>query len=159
MSDLNKAVLEALVEKSPTLVSALSNAAAYLYENLSGVNWAGFYILRGDNLVLGPFQGRPACDLIPLTRGVCGRAAREGRIVRVADVHACPEHIACDENSRSEIVLPLRSGCGDQRSLWGVLDIDSSVTDRFTDEDEKALAEAAGVMERVITALGPNLLG
>ena len=159
MSDLNKAVLEALVEKSPSLVSALSNASAYLYENLSGVNWVGFYILRGDALVLGPFQGRPACDLIPLTRGVCGRAAREGSIVRVADVHACPEHIACDENSRSEIVLPLRSGCGDQRGLWGVLDIDSPVTDRFTDEDEKVLAEAAAVMERVITAIGPDLLG
>ena len=159
MSDLNKAVLEALVDKSPSLVSALSNAAACLYEDLSGVNWAGFYILRGDALVLGPFQGRPACDLIPLTRGVCGRAAREGRIIRVADVHACPEHIACDENSRSEIVLPLRSGCGDQRCLWGVLDIDSPVTDRFTDEDEKALAEAAGVIERAIMVLGPDLLG
>ncbi|MBQ7184636.1 MAG: GAF domain-containing protein [Clostridia bacterium] len=150
-------VLEALVGKSPSLVSALSNAAAYLFGCLEKVNWAGFYILRGEQLVLGPFQGKPACDLIPLSSGLCGRAAREKRVVRVADVHACPEHIACDESSRSEIVLPIRAGCGD--ALWGLLDIDSPVTDRFTQEDEELLVKAAEVMERAVNSLGPLLLG
>ncbi len=150
-------VLAALVEKSPCLLSALSNAAAYLFGSLERVNWAGFYILRGDQLYLGPFQGKPACDLIPVSRGLCGRAAREKRVVRVADVHACPEHIACDECSRSEIVVPIRAGCGD--ALWGLLDIDSPVTDRFTREDEDLLVKAAEVMERAVTSLGPLLLG
>ena len=154
---LDPQVLEALVEKSPSLVSALSNAAAYLFGCLDRVNWAGFYILRGDELVLGPFQGKPACDLIPLSRGLCGRAARDKRVVRAADVRTCPEHIACDELSRSEIVIPIRTACGD--ALWGLMDIDSPVTDRFTQEDEDLLVKAAEVMERAVKSLGPHLLG
>lgn len=121
---------------------ALANAAnlsSLLYHELAQVNWAGFYFLRGDRLVLGPFQGLPACVDIPLGQGVCGVAAASRSVQRVADVHAFAGHIACDANSESEIVLPLlRDG-----QVLGVLDIDSPVTDRFGAADEAGLREIA----------------
>lgn len=133
-----------LLEQARELMSvsrdALANAAnlsALLYHELAQVNWAGFYFLRGDRLVLGPFQGLPACADIPLGQGVCGVAAASRSVQRVADVHAFEGHIACDANSESEIVLPLlRDG-----QVLGVLDIDSPVTGRFGAADEAGLRE------------------
>lgn len=119
---------------------ALANAAnfvALLYNALDDVNWLGIYVLRGDELVLGPFQGQPACVHIALGSGVCGTAAASGETQRVADVHAFPGHIVCDVASRSEIVIPLNV---DGR-LIGVLDIDSPSLDRFSDRDQQGLEQ------------------
>ena len=124
----------------PDRVANLANAAAVLFTELADVNWAGFYLLRGDTLVLGPFQGRPACVRIPLGRGVCGTAAAERRTLVVPDVHEFPGHIACDARSRSEIVLPMTRADG---TLEGVLDLDSPVPDRFGPAEREAL-EAVG---------------
>jgi GAF domain-containing protein len=120
----------------------LANAAAVLFACLPGLNWAGFYLLRGGELVLGPFQGRPACVRIPLDRGVCGAAARTRGIQRVDDVLQFEGHIACDAASRSELVVPLVLG----RRLLGVLDLDSPVPARFTAEDAQAMERAAGLI-------------
>lgn len=125
----------ALTEGVEHTISNLSNLSALLYDTLEDINWAGFYILEGSTLVLGPFQGCPACVEIPLGRGVCGTAAREDRTVVVPDVHAFPGHIACDSASRSEIVIPLRVS----DRVWGVLDIDSPSPDRFDESDREGL--------------------
>ncbi len=122
----------------------LANAAAILYQGMENVNWAGFYLLDGDTLVLGPFQGKPACIRIPVGRGVCGTAAAEGKTVRVEDVHLFPGHIACDSASASEIVIPLRR----DGEIFGVLDIDSPVPSRFTPEDQQWLEEWAEALCR-----------
>ena len=119
-----------------------ANAAALLFHGLPDLNWAGFYLLRGDELVLGPFQGRVACVRIGLGRGVCGTAAQRGSVVIVPDVHAFPGHIACDAASRSEIVLPL---VGDGRVL-GVLDLDSPLPGRFDEEDAAGLGKIADLL-------------
>jgi L-methionine (R)-S-oxide reductase len=119
-----------------------ANLAALLYELLPDLNWAGFYFLRGDELVLGPFQGRVACVRIALGRGVCGSAARERRTFVVPDVHAFPGHIACDARSRSEIVVPLLDG--DQ--LLGVLDLDSPLGGRFDEDDARGLETAVQLL-------------
>ena len=119
----------------------LANAAAILWEGMDRLNWAGFYLLEGDRLVLGPFQGKTACIVIPLGRGVCGTAAAENRTLRVPDVHLFPGHIACDSASASEIVVPLRR---DGRVI-GVMDLDSPEKERFSAEDQawlEAFAEA-----------------
>ncbi len=134
--------LEALTEGCTVLTSNLANSAALLFEELEGVNWAGFYLLRDDTLLLGPFCGRPACLAIPLGKGVCGTAAKEGRVLLVPDVHKFPGHIACDSRSRSEIVLPLiRDG-----RLLGVLDIDSPAENRFSEEDREGLSRFAEII-------------
>lgn len=117
----------------------LSNAAAYLYERLGNVNWVGFYLADGDDLILGPFQGPVACTSIAKGRGVCGTAFERKETIVVPDVDAFPGHIACSSLSRSEIVIPLiRDGYA-----WGVLDIDSPVLDRFSDADREDLEEIA----------------
>lgn len=133
---LHKQLL-ALIEGEPNLIANLANASALLWQGLKEINWAGFYLMdeSKEELVLGPFQGLPACIRIPLGRGVCGTAAREQRTLVVPDVHAFPGHIACDAASRSEIVVPMMK---DGR-LVGVLDIDSPVTDRFQEPDREAL--------------------
>lgn len=129
--------LGALLEGGPTAIANAANAAALIFHRLPELNWAGFYFLNGDELVLGPFQGRPACVRIPLGRGVCGTAAAERRTIAVEDVHAFPGHIACDEASRSELVVPLIAG----GSVLGVLDLDSPRTGRF-DATDRAGCEA-----------------
>lgn len=135
--------LEAFAEAEPAFLPLFSNAAALLYWNLEDVNWAGFYLLRGDELVLGPFQGKPACIRIPMGKGVCGNAAEKDRLLRVEDVHQFPGHIACDADSRSEIVIPLhRNG-----KVIGVLDIDSPVPSRFGQKEEELLAAFAAILE------------
>ena len=123
----------------------LSNAAALLWMSLDRINWAGFYLLSGDSLLLGPFQGKPACTVIRMGRGVCGTAAQRRRTQRVADVHAFPGHITCDSASASEIVIPLILPYG---RLIGVLDIDSPVPGRFAQEDQDGLEQFAEVLCR-----------
>ncbi|WP_461536753.1 GAF domain-containing protein [Spongorhabdus nitratireducens] len=137
---------EALVSGEPDALANVSNIASLLYHCLPDVNWAGIYVLRDNMLVLGPFQGLPACVRIPLKRGVCGTAAAEGRVVRVADVDEFPGHIACDSASRSEIVLPLYA----EGKVIGVLDIDSPEPNRFDEEDEKGLTRLADYLNSVI---------
>ena len=116
-------------------VPLLSNAAALLWEALKDVNWAGFYLMRGGQLVLGSFQGRVACIHIPVGKGVCGTAVAEDRTQLVPDVHTFPGHIACDSASRSEIVVPIRRN----GRVVGVLDIDSPIPNRFTEADREGL--------------------
>lgn len=135
--------LEALTEGIPYRTSNLANTAALIWQTIPGLNWAGFYEMTDGALVLGPFQGKPACIRIPLGRGVCGTAAREGRTVRVENVHDFPGHIACDGASNSEIVIPLyKNG-----TLWGVLDLDSPHFGRFTPEDQQGLERLAAVIQ------------
>lgn len=137
------AQLSALVRGVPHRIANLANAAALLYHTLDGLNWAGFYLLEGDALVLGPFQGRPACIEIPVGRGVCGAAVAEGRTQLVPDVHQFPGHIACDSASNSEIVVPIRVG----GEIVGVLDLDSPHIGRFTEEDQAGLEAFVRVLE------------
>ena len=132
-------VLAALMSGERDAHANAANFAALVYHGLGDVNWAGFYWLRDGGLVVGAFQGKPACVRIPLGRGVCGTAAAERRTVLVADVHAFPGHIACDAASRSEIVVPL---VGEGR-LLGVLDLDSPLPGRFTDADARGLEALA----------------
>jgi len=141
--------LESLSEGVDWDVTILANAAALLWEALDDINWAGFYIMRGGRLELGPFQGKTACTVIETGRGVCGTAAAEDRTQLVPDVHAFPGHIACDSASRSELVVPLhRKG-----ALYGVLDIDSPSKGRFTESDRKDIEGFACTLEEVLDRL------
>ncbi|CPR20519.1 GAF domain-containing protein [Brenneria goodwinii] len=127
--------LSSLIAGENRFITILSNSSALLFERLDEVNWAGFYLLEQDSLFLGPFQGRVACVRIPVGKGVCGRAIAENQIQRIGDVHAFPGHIACDAASNAEIVLPLTVN---GRTI-GVLDIDSTVYQRFDADDEEGL--------------------
>ncbi len=138
--------LSALTEDVPYPIANLSNAAALLWETLPDINWAGFYILEGNDLILGPFQGKPACVRIPVGKGVCGTAAALKMPQVVPDVHAFPGHIACDSASHSEIVLPIYKNS----ALYGVLDIDSPSLNRFTDHDLQGLSQAVKLLEKAI---------
>jgi L-methionine (R)-S-oxide reductase len=140
-ADLAEA-LEALVADEPDALANLSNAAAFLYHSLPRINWAGFYLLRDGGLVLGPFQGKPACVRIPLGKGVCGASAQRRETLVVPDVEQFPGHIACDTASRSEIVVPLIAN--DQ--LVGVLDVDAPVIERFDEHDREGLERCAAVL-------------
>lgn len=135
--------LIALTRDIPYPVANLANASALLWQSIPDINWAGFYLLEGDTLVLGPFQGKPACTQIPVGKGVCGTAVAENATQLVADVHRFPGHIACDCASNSEIVIPLRKN----GQIIGVLDIDSPSYDRFTVDDKCALEEFARILE------------
>lgn len=139
---LLNAQLPALIHGVPHRTANLANAAALLFHVLDGLNWAGFYLLEQDILVLGPFQGKPACIEIPVGRGVCGAAAAEGRTQLVRDVHQFPGHIACDSASRSEIAVPI---CVDGR-IAGVLDLDSPHLGRFTETDRVGLEEFVQIL-------------
>ena len=123
--------LAALLDQEPNLVANAANAAALIYHALPDINWAGFYLRDGGELVLGPFQGKPACLRIPIGKGVCGVAAARAETVLVPDVHAFPGHIACDPASRSELVVPLI----EDGVVLGVLDLDSPVPARFDEQD------------------------
>ncbi|MCE2595820.1 GAF domain-containing protein [Motilimonas cestriensis] len=127
----------ALIEDEPDLIANLSNISALLNMNLSDINWVGFYLHKGEQLVLGPFQGNVACVRIDLDKGVCGKAFRSNTIQRIADVHEFPGHIACDAASQSEIVLPINV---DGQTV-AVLDIDSPSLNRFTEIDQQGLSE------------------
>jgi GAF domain-containing protein len=138
--------LEALTEGVPYKIANLANAAALLWEHLDRINWAGFYIMEDGKLVLGPFQGKTACIVIPVGKGVCGTAVAENATQLVTDVHQFPGHIACDSASNSEIVVPIRVG----GKVWGVLDIDSPEFGRFSEEDRAGLEAFARVLERAL---------
>ena len=138
--------LESLTGKVPYEVTNLSNAAALLWETLADINWAGFYKMVDGQLILYPFQGKPACTRIPVGRGVCGTAVAEDRTQLVADVHEFPGHIACDSASNSEIVVPIHV----DGEIWGVLDIDSPYLNRFTETDRAGLEAFVQVLETVL---------
>jgi L-methionine (R)-S-oxide reductase len=138
--------LQALLEDESNAVANLANASALLNQFLSDVNWVGFYVTEGNQLVLGPFQGLPACVRIPFGKGVCGTAAATKETQRIADVHAFPGHIACDAASQSEIVVPLiKNG-----EVFGVLDIDSPKKDRFDEVDQQSLEKFVNVLIQYI---------
>lgn len=140
------AQLSALIDGVPHKIANLANASALLYDAMDRLNWAGFYLMEGGRLVLGPFQGKTACIEIPVGRGVCGTAVARRETIRVEDVHQFPGHIACDSASNSEIVLPLfKDG-----EVVGVLDIDSPFTCRFTPEDEEGLEAFARIIETAL---------
>jgi L-methionine (R)-S-oxide reductase len=138
---------EGLFHGETDAIANAANLSALIYHGLPELNWAGFYLLReGGELVLGPFQGKPACIRIPLGRGVCGTAAERRESVLVPDVHAFPGHIACDAASRSELVVPLlRDGPHGERELLGVLDLDSPLPDRFDAEDQAGIEALAAL--------------
>ena len=138
--------LLALIEDESDQIANLSNASALLNQFLDDINWVGFYLAKEGELVLGPFQGLPACVRIPFGKGVCGTSASERKLMRVEDVHEFPGHIACDAASRSEIVIPLIK----DDNLIGVLDIDSPSVGRFTELDETMLVKFS---EALITSL------
>ena len=139
---LGKALAE-LIRDVEYDISNLANASALLYTELDRLNWAGFSLLRNGRLELGPFQGKVACTVIGMGKGVCGTAAAEDRTVLVPDVHLFPGHIACDSASESEIVVPVHM----HGALYGVLDIDSPVKDRFSEEDRKGLEAFVKILE------------
>jgi GAF domain-containing protein len=138
--------LAALIDGIPYENANLANASALLWQHLQGINWAGFYKMIDGKLVLGPFQGKPACIVIPVGRGVCGTAVAENATQLVMDVHQFPGHIACDSASNSEIVVPIHvSG-----EIWGVLDIDSPHFGRFAEADREGLEAFVRILEKVL---------
>ena len=144
-TEINKK-LRALIEGVPHRIANLANASALLYSELDGLNWAGFYLIEGGRLVLGPFQGKPACIEIPVGRGVCGSAVAKKETLVVPNVHLFEGHIACDSASNSEIVVPIfKNG-----EVVGVLDIDSPLFDRFTEVDREGLEEFVKIIEENI---------
>ena len=140
------AELRALTDGIPYETANLANASALLWDSLENINWAGFYKMEDGALVLGPFQGKPACIRIEVGKGVCGTAVAENATQRVADVHAFPGHIACDSASNSEIVVPIRV----DGKVWGVLDIDSPNFHRFSPEDQAGLEAFVRVLENIL---------
>lgn len=141
---LLKEQMDALTETQSRPIPNLANASALLWQILPDLNWAGFYLMEDGALYLGPFQGKTACIRIPLGQGVCGTAAQKDQVLRVYDVHEFEGHIACDSASNSEIVLPIHDG----DDVIGVLDIDSPLVGRFSEEDEEGLKEIVRVLEK-----------
>ena len=136
-----------ILDAEPWYVAAMSNLSALLASSLDRLNWAGFYLVKNGELIVGPFQGKPACIRIPVTKGVCGAAVRTGETQVVPDVHLFPGHIACDSASESEIVIPIRR----EGQIAAVLNIDSIVKDRFSAEDAEGLEAFVRLMEEKIS--------
>lgn len=137
------AQVRALTEGVPHPIANLANVSAAIWQAMEKINWAGFYLMEQGKLVLGPFQGKPACIEIPVGKGVCGTAVQEAKTILVKDVHQFPGHIACDSASNSEIVIPIfKNG-----EIYGVLDIDSPYFARFTEEDQLGLEALVRVLE------------
>jgi len=134
--------IKELIVNVPHPITNYANVSAAIFRAMPDINWAGFYLMKSDSLILGPFQGKPACISIPLGKGVCGTSMKEKRSLIVDDVHAFPGHIACDSDSRSEIVIPLvKNGIS-----IGVLDIDSPLIGRFDDNDRSNLEKIASIL-------------
>ena len=144
--DLLTEQAEAFCEDTPDEVAAMANLSSLIYYTLDRLNWTGFYRVKGEELILGPFQGKVACIRIAKGRGVCGTAWKEDRVLVVPDVHAFPGHIACDGDSKSEIVVPIHRG----GEVIGVLDIDSPVLNRFDDADREGLTALVQCFERYL---------
>ena len=145
---LMKAQLEALIRDVPYEIANFANASALIWQELPDINWAGFYFMTDGMLVLGPFQGKPACTRIAVGRGVCGTAVQQDATQLVPDVHAFPGHIACDCASNSEIVVPIHKN----GAVYGVLDIDSPLFDRFSQSDREGLESLVKVLEAMLNA-------
>lgn len=141
--------LESLSDGVEWDITVLSNASALIWESMGEINWAGFYLMRNGRLELGPFQGKTACTVIEIGKGVCGTAVSEDKTQLVPDVHQFPGHIACDSASNSEIVIPLHRN----NEIIGVLDIDSPVTGRFTEEDRAGLEAFSGTLETILVTI------
>ncbi|MFC4654539.1 GAF domain-containing protein [Rheinheimera marina] len=139
---------KALIEDESDLIANMANLSSLLFNEMPDLNWSGFYILRDDTLVLGPFMGKPACVRIPVGKGVCGTAVSSGQVQLVKDVHEFPGHIACDAASNSEIVLPVRL----RGDIIAVLDIDSPSLARFDAEDQQGLEQLVAVFEQHLAA-------
>ena len=142
--------VEALISDEADVIANMANVSALLFEKLTEVNWVGFYRMVNDELVLGPFQGKVACIRIPLGHGVCGTAASENKVQRVADVHEFDGHIACDASTNSEIVLPLTLN----QKVIAVLDIDSIAFNRFDSDDQAGLEKIISLFENVMIKHG-----
>lgn len=136
--------LESLIEDEHHLIAILSNTSALINDTLDQVNWVGFYLIEDNELILGPFQGHPACVHIEIGKGVCGTAVSENATQRISDVHQFPGHIACDANSNSEIVIPIHVN----NEIIGVLDIDAPIKDRFTKDDQEGLEQVVQILEK-----------
>lgn len=142
--------VEALISDEADVIANMANVSALLFEQLSDVNWVGFYRMVNDELVLGPFQGKVACIRIPVGRGVCGNAVSENKVQRIADVHEFDGHIACDASTNSEIVLPLTMN----NKVIAVLDIDSVAFNRFDADDQVGLEKIISLFENVMISHG-----
>ncbi|GJJ04596.1 hypothetical protein RugamoR64_51340 [Duganella rhizosphaerae] len=147
MFDDLRSQLTGLVHGESDLIANTANFSSLVFNSMPGLNWAGFYFLKGDELVLGPFQGKPACIRIKKGRGVCGTTVVEGKSIVVADVHAFPGHIACDVNSRSELVVPVRGVDGE---IVGVFDLDSPLPNRFDQTDADGIEMLVKILEATL---------
>jgi len=147
MFDDLRSQLTGLVHGETDLVANSANFSSLVFNAMPDLNWAGFYFLQGDELVLGPFQGKPACIRIKKGRGVCGTTVVEGKTIVVPDVHAFPGHIACDVNSRSELVAPVRDANGD---IMGVFDLDSPLPNRFDQHDAAGIEALVNILEQAL---------
>ncbi|MBE6891250.1 MAG: GAF domain-containing protein [Ruminococcaceae bacterium] len=136
--------LYGLIHGIPHIIANFANASALLFDTLEDLNWAGFYLMENGKLILGPFQGKPACIEIAVGKGVCGTAVERNETVLVKNVHEFPGHIACDSASNSEIVIPIHKN----DEIFGVLDIDSPTLSRFTGEDKTGLEEFVKILEK-----------
>ena len=139
--------LASLIEDETNLIAILSNTSALLNDNLDQINWLGFYLIENNELILGPFQGHPACVHISIGKGVCGTAVANNQTQLVDDVNTFPGHIACDANSKSEIVVPIHVN----NEIIGVLDIDAPITQRFSKDDQQGLEEIASILEHQLS--------
>ena len=139
--------MKSLLEETPLALPSLSNCSALIFTSLDDLNWCGFYILHHDELILGPFQGQPACIRISRGKGVCGTALQREETVRVENVHEFPGHIACDSRSNSEIVIPLFDK---NHQIRGVLDLDSPLYHRFDSEDQAGLENLCAILETTL---------
>lgn len=144
--DLLQKQVASLIEDESNLIAILSNVSALLNDSLDQINWVGFYLIENNELILGPFQGHPACVHIAIGKGVCGTAVETNESQLVEDVNAFPGHIACDANSKSEIVVPIHK----DNQVIGVLDIDAPITNRFSNTDKIALEEIVKILEQQI---------
>lgn len=145
--DLLQKQVSSLIEDESNMIAILSNVSALLNDALDQINWVGFYLVEDNELILGPFQGHPACVHIAIGKGVCGTAVAKDESQLVADVNAFPGHIACDANSKSEIVVPIHK----DNSIIGVLDIDAPITDRFNNEDKQGLETIVSIIENQLS--------
>ena len=144
--DLIRKQMEVLAEESNSPIPVMANVSALLFHAMDEINWAGFYIVEGDALILGPFQGNVACVRIEKGRGVCGTCWEKDEVQLVPDVHEFPGHIACDAASRSEIVVPIHK----DGKVFGVLDIDSPILSRFNEDDLEGLVRIVSSMEAIL---------